>query len=70
MRELRDPRDIFSKIWYYDKVLMIEDLPADGNRMETIRDPVIVRDGAEAGIDGIGSTINGDVDGKVVGGGI
>ena len=26
MRELRDPRDIFSKIWYYDKVLMIEDL--------------------------------------------
>ena len=49
---------------------MIEDLPADGNRMETIRDPVIVRDGAEAGIDGIGSTINGDVDGKVVGGGI
>ena len=26
MRELRNPRDIFSKIWYYDKVLMIEDL--------------------------------------------
>ena len=24
---MRDPRDIFSKIWYYDKVLMIEDLP-------------------------------------------
>ena len=23
---MRDPRDIFSKIWYYDKVLMIEDL--------------------------------------------
>ena len=43
---------------------------ANGNRMETIRDPVIVRDGAEAGIDGIRSTINGDVDGKAVGGGI
>ena len=33
MRELRDPRDIFSKIWYYDKVLMIEDLPALKNSM-------------------------------------
>lgn len=34
MRELRDPRDIFSKIWYYDKVLMIEDLLYQGEKVD------------------------------------
>ena len=36
LRKLRDSRDIFSKIWYYGKVLMVEDVASAANKRRCI----------------------------------